>query len=91
MQLHGPTSIGAIAESGSGPVAVVLARMLNVPLESSMQRPRHVLPSPRYAAAAATAPEATLEASLQVNVPQLESTGKSSTAVLVAAHVYPFL
>lgn len=91
MQLHGPTSIGGITESGAGPealgAAVVLASMSSVPFVSRKQRPRQVLPSATYAAAAATTPEATLEASLHVYVPQEESTGKSSTAVLVAAQV----
>ena len=87
MQLHGPTSIGGITESGSGPDVVVLARMSSVPFVSRKQRPRHVLPSATYAAAAAAALDAMSDISLQVYVPQVESTGKSSAAVLVAAHV----
>lgn len=87
VQLQGPTSMGGITESGSGPADVVLARTSSVPFVSRTQRPRQVLPSATYAAAAAMALEATLEANLQVYVPQVESTGKSSAAVLVAAHV----
>ena len=58
-----------------------------MPFVSRKQRPRQVLPSATYAAAAAMAPEAMLEASSHVYVPQVESTGKSSAAVLVAAQV----